>query len=283
MGPTQQRRKQFLIGSVAVLAGALAIAGCQDKAAHPDEKSAVTSSLNSNNLKDVSVSQDQEKGVMTLTGNVDTDDQKSQAAVLAKQAAPDYTIADEIGVGPPGAESQAKSVHSNLDNAIEDNYKASIKAHKNLDDQSIDYSAKNGTLMLKGSVKTVAQKREAEKLAKEVPNVQQVVNEIEVNLTSATYAQCLEVCITLTGRGLRIAPLLFRSEGVLTFAHDAKDTPLNGYLRRGHEDRIHFRVRWLQPDYRTFNVIALQSGFGAAHQRNDDVSFVGSDTFSTNT
>ncbi len=180
MGPTQQRRKQFLIGSVAVLAGALAIAGCQDKAAHPDEKSAVTSSLNSNNLKDVSVSQDQEKGVMTLTGNVDTDDQKSQAAVLAKQAAPDYTIADEIGVRPPGAESQAKSVDSNLDNAIEDNYKASIKAHKNLDDQSIDYSAKNGTLMLKGSVKTVAQKREAEKLAKEVPNVQQVVNEIEV-------------------------------------------------------------------------------------------------------
>jgi len=136
--------------------------------------------LNSNNLKDVSVSQDQEKGVMTLTGNVDTDDQKSQAAVLAKQAAPDYTIADEIGVRPPGAESQAKSVDSNLDNAIEDNYKASIKAHKNLDDQSIDYSAKNGTLMLKGSVKTAAQKREAEKLAKEVPNVQQVVNEIEV-------------------------------------------------------------------------------------------------------
>jgi len=180
MEPTQQYRKHFLIGSVAVLAGALAIAGCQDKAAHPDEKSAVTNSLNSNNLKDVSVSQDQQKGVMTLTGNVDTDDQKSQAAVLAKQAAPDYTIADEIGVRPPGAESQAKAVDSNLDSAIEDNYKASIKAHKNLDDQNIDYSAKNGTLMLKGSVKTTVQKREAEKLAKEVPNVQQVVNEIEV-------------------------------------------------------------------------------------------------------
>lgn len=180
MRPTQQQRKQFLIGSVAVLSGALAIAGCQSKTAHPDEKSAVTNSLNSSNLKDVSVSQDQEKGVMTLTGNVDTDDQKSQAAALAKQAAPDYTIADEIGVRPPGAESQAKAVDSNLDNAIEDNYKASIKAHKNLDDQSIDYSAKNGTLMLKGSVKTAAQKREAEKLAKDVPNVQQVVNEIEV-------------------------------------------------------------------------------------------------------
>jgi hyperosmotically inducible periplasmic protein len=180
MEPTQQHRKQFFVGSVVVLAGALAIAGCQNKPAHPDEKSAVTNSLNSNNLSNVSVSQDRDKGVMTLTGDVNSDDQKTQAENLAKQAAPDYTIADEIGVRPAGAESQAKSVDSNLDSAIEDNYKASIKAHKNLDDQSIDYSAKNGTLMLKGSVKTEAQKREAAKLAKEVPNVQQVVNEIEV-------------------------------------------------------------------------------------------------------
>lgn len=35
--------------------------------------------------------------------------------------------------------------------------------------RSIDYSAKNGTLVLKGSVKTEAQKREAAKLANDVP------------------------------------------------------------------------------------------------------------------
>ncbi len=180
MEPTQRQRKQFVIGSAILFASALAITGCQNKPAHPDEKSAVTNSLNGNNLKDVSVSQDQDKGVMTLTGNVDSQDQKSQAETLARQAAPDYTIADEIGVRPPGAESQAKAVDSNLDSAIEDNYKASIKSNKNLDDQSIDYSAKNGTLVLKGSVKTEAQKREAAKLAKAVPNVQQVVDEIEV-------------------------------------------------------------------------------------------------------
>ncbi len=46
--------------------------------------------------------------------------------------------------------------------------------------QAADYLAKNGTLVLKGSVKTAAQKKEAEHLAKKVPNVQQVVNEIEV-------------------------------------------------------------------------------------------------------
>jgi hyperosmotically inducible protein len=117
---------------------------------------------------------------MSLSGNVASDDQKTQAETLAKQAAPDYTIANEIGVRPPGAESQAGAVASKLDSGIEDNFKAAIKAHKSLDDQSISASAKNGTLTLKGTVKTAAQKKEAATLAKQVPNVQQVVNELEV-------------------------------------------------------------------------------------------------------
>ena len=162
------------------LGGLLTVAGCNTTPAHPDDKTAVTQSLSANNLSDVSVSQDQDKGVITLTGNVASDDQKSQAASLAQQAAPGYTIANQIGVRPVGAEGQASSVASSLDSGIEDNFKASLKGHSNLDDQSISYSSKNGTLLLKGTVKTVAQKKEAEKLAKQVPNVQQVVNEIEV-------------------------------------------------------------------------------------------------------
>ncbi len=176
-----QTHRQFLLGSAAVLAGALTIAGCHNEPAHPDEKSAVTNSLSSSSsLSNVSVSQDRAKGIMTLTGNVASDDLKTQAESLAKQAAPDYTVADEIGVRPVGVESQAGSVSSNLDSGIEDNFKASIKAHKSLDDQSIHAKAKNGTLVLTGSVKTPEQKREAGKLAKTVPNVQQVVNELEV-------------------------------------------------------------------------------------------------------
>jgi hyperosmotically inducible protein len=172
--------RQIFPGLAATLIGTLAVAGCHNQPAHPDEKSAVTTSLNSNNLGSVSVSQDRDKGVMTLTGNVTSGDLKSQAESIAKQAAPDYTIADEIGVRPVGDQSQAGAVSSNLDSAIEDNFKASIKANRNLDEQSIHFSAKNGTLVLKGSVKTLAQKHEAEGLAKRVPNVQQVVNELEV-------------------------------------------------------------------------------------------------------
>lgn len=171
----------LLVGPAAVLAGAMAIGGCHSPM-HPDEKSAVTDSLNSNNLKNVSVSQDRDKGVMTLKGDVDSQDMKNQAETLAKQAAPDYTIADEIGVRPPEA-ANAGAVASNIDSGIEDNFKASIKAHSNLDDQSIHANAKNGTLVLTGTVKTAVQKKEVETLARHVPNVQQVVNELEVKPT----------------------------------------------------------------------------------------------------
>lgn len=175
---TTNTHHRLLLSSAAILAGAMIVAGC-NKPSHPDEKSAVNDALKNNNLSAVSVSQDRDKGVMTLKGNVDSEDLKNQAENVAKQAAPDYTVADEIGVRPPG-ENNAGSVASNLDSAIEDNYKAAIKAHASLNDQSIHCDAKNGTLVLKGTVKTEKQKKEAEDLAKKVPNVQQVVNEIEV-------------------------------------------------------------------------------------------------------
>lgn len=181
-------RHKLLLGSAGMLVCGLAIAGCHNTTTHPDEKQAVTNTLSDNQIQSVSVSQDRDKGVMTLTGNVGTDDRKGRAEALAKQAAPDYTIANEIGVRPPEDASQAGAVASDLDSAIEKNFKAAIRAHENLNKQSIDYSAKNGTLILKGTVKTLEQKSEAESLAKTVPNVQQVVNEIEVKPTKHSTA-----------------------------------------------------------------------------------------------
>ena len=176
---------QSLTRIVSFMAAALlslfVLVGCNSQAQHPDVKDAVNSAMTQNNLGVVKVSQDRDKGVLTLTGDVDSADKKMQAEQVAKQAAPDYAIANELAVRPPTADnSQAKAVDSNLDSGIEDNFKAALKAHKNLDDQSIHYDAKNGTLVLKGSVKTAQQKKEAMMLAKNVPNVKEVVNELEV-------------------------------------------------------------------------------------------------------
>ncbi len=166
---------------VAAFSALLILGACNNNAQHPDVKDAVDTAMTRHDLGVVKVSQDRDKGVLTLSGDVETPDKKSEAESVAKEAAPGYTIANEIGVRPIGEESQAKAVDSNLDDGIENNYKAAIKAHKDLDDQSIHYDAQNGTLVLKGSVKTVAQKKEAALLAKNTPNVKDVIDEIEVN------------------------------------------------------------------------------------------------------
>src|SRR5271166_235069 len=171
-----------------ILAATFTLAGCS-RNDHPDVKYAVDSAMTQNGLGVVKVSQDRNKGVVTLKGDVESEDQKAQAENIARQAAQGYTIANELGVTPPGTGSQAKDVNSKLDSAIEDNYKAALKEHKNLDDQSISVDAKNGTLVLKGSVKTKSQQQEAVKLAKAVPNVQEVVNEIEVKPDKNATAQ----------------------------------------------------------------------------------------------
>jgi len=168
---------KMLLAPTLFLGGALVLGGCSKS--YPDEKPAVDQALTGSDFGTVGVSQDRKKGVMTLRGNVGLPGDKTRAEKIAQRAAPDYTIANEIGVRPEGMPNAA-GMDSKLDSAIEDQFKAKIKSHRNLDDQSISGSAKNGTLVIKGSVKTPQQKAEAESLAKQLPNVQQVVNELTV-------------------------------------------------------------------------------------------------------
>lgn len=168
------------IVAAAGLAGVMAIAGCNNGPKYADSKDAVNNALTQNNLGSIHVSQDRDKGVMTLTGTVPADDQKMQAENVAKQAAPTYTIADEIAVVPPQNASATKAANADIDDAIEDTFKADLKKDPGLNDQDVSVKSKNGAVILSGSVKTAAQKREAEKMAKQIPNVQQVVNEIKV-------------------------------------------------------------------------------------------------------
>ena len=86
---------------------------------------------------------------------------------------------NQISVEPVGNETAAKRVESNVDDGIENNYKAALIS-KGLDKEHIRLGAKNGVLVLKGSVKTPNQRQEAEQVADNVPNVAQVVNEIQV-------------------------------------------------------------------------------------------------------
>jgi hyperosmotically inducible periplasmic protein len=142
-------------------------------------KESVQRALDQADLKGISVAEDRDKNTITLSGKLHSEDAKQQAGQVAQAAAGARVVANEISVQPVGLESQAKEINSNLDGAIEKNFKAAIIA-QGLDKQNIDYKAKNGLLTLTGNVKTAQQRQQAEQIASAVPNVGQVLNQIEV-------------------------------------------------------------------------------------------------------
>jgi hyperosmotically inducible periplasmic protein len=164
-----------------LLAVAMVSAGCM-RSDHPSVKLAVYNTLDQHDLRSVTVSEDRRAGVITLSGIVGANDRKQRAEQIAQQAAPGYSIVDRIQVDASGlqGEERALAQTAQLDSAIEDRYKARLASNHALKNQKIEFSAYNGTLTLKGSVKNARERKEAEDLAKRVPQVHNVVNEIEV-------------------------------------------------------------------------------------------------------
>ena len=179
MKHTSTRIGLLALGAV-MLVGLLALVGCHGD--HPDDKAAVYNALYQHDLASVEVSQDRHNGVITLRGIVGSADRKTHAEDLARQAAPGYTITNQLTVDNSGIQSLEQKAQKNvaLDNAIEKNFKQSLQSDKRLRREHIQYSATNGTLFLKGSVKSDRDWREADDLAKKVPQVQHVVNDLAV-------------------------------------------------------------------------------------------------------
>ncbi len=167
-----------VLGILAVLTVGIGLA-CNSQRNTVSYEDQVKSSLKQAELSDVNVSEDKDKNTITLSGSVHSENAKEDAAKIAQAAAGTRVIVNEISVQPVGDESAARDIEKNTDNAIEDNYKAALTA-QGLDKERISYDAKNGVLKLTGSVKSAPRKQEAEKLAQAIPNVQQVVNQIEV-------------------------------------------------------------------------------------------------------
>ena len=174
--------------NVSILLVACAIAltlACSDRPPKaPDVAGDIRHSLDQAGLNDVSVSQDRDKSVVTLSGKVATDDDKARAESIARSIAGTEVVSNEIGVRPNGDESTAKKVDSDLDSGIDKNLEAMLVQHRMKRD--VRYDVNNGVVTLKGDVSSQAQRSSVEKLAEQVPNVKQVVNELEVKHQKAS-------------------------------------------------------------------------------------------------
>jgi hyperosmotically inducible periplasmic protein len=159
------------------------LAGCSGTTKSPDVADNIRKSLEQSGLKDVSVSQDRDKGVVTLTGTTASEADKAQAESIAKSFADQQVVANQIAVRPPGNENATK-IDSDLDQAIEKNVDAVLLQNKY--DQTVKYQVKNGVVTLTGKVNSQTKRAMVERLVTAVPNVQQVVNELQVKDQKAT-------------------------------------------------------------------------------------------------
>jgi osmotically-inducible protein OsmY len=79
------------------------------------------------------------------------------------------------------------TVNSDLDEGIKKNLDAAlIRSHM---EKSVKYEVKNGVVTLTGEVDTQNKRARAEKLATSVPNVQQVVDNLQIKNQKATSPQ----------------------------------------------------------------------------------------------
>lgn len=164
---------------------AVLLAGCYGRAGKsPDVADSIRRSLDQAGLKDVSVSQDRDKGVVTLDGHVAADADKAQAESIAKSMAVGQVVANQIAVMPPGGERDAKAMDSALDKGIENNLHAALIQSRL--QKTVKYDVKNGVVTLTGKANSQSSRAQAQQIAASVPNVQQVVNDLQVRNQKAS-------------------------------------------------------------------------------------------------
>jgi osmotically-inducible protein OsmY len=171
--------------SVLAMVVTATLVGCSATATKsPEVSDSIRKSLDSANLKDVSVTQDRDKGVVTLGGHVAAGGDKSLAESIAKSLAGAQVVSNEIAVIPPASASDAKKVNSDLDQGIEKNVDAALI--QSGIQKGVKYGVKSGVVTLTGEVGSETLRTQIQTVASTVPNVQQVVNELQVKNQKAT-------------------------------------------------------------------------------------------------
>lgn len=181
------KKLKLSVGVLTLIAAGI-LGGCSGTAAKsPDVTEGIRQSLDQAGLKDVTVSQDADKGIVTLGGNVTADADKAQAESLAKSLAGGQVVADQIIVLPPGGEKEAKAVNTDLDEGISKNLDAALIQNRMHD--NVKYEVKAGVVTLTGEVNSESKRARAAKVATAVPNVLQVVNDLQVKDQKASSSQ----------------------------------------------------------------------------------------------
>lgn len=124
---------------------------------------------------DISVKTD--KGVVALSGFVDSAEKKAHAVSVAKQVEGVKSVQDQLNL-KDAKEGTVKGYMGDAATTAE--VKAKLLGTKDMPSTSISVETVDGVVQLTGSVDTAAQIREAESVAKQIDGVKSVKNDLKV-------------------------------------------------------------------------------------------------------
>ena len=119
------------------------------------------------------------EGVVTLTGNVDSEAAKEQALMLARETEGVTEVRDMLSARTPMGTGEAPDVNRTAGTAIDDatltmNVKSKLLSDDLVKGLKIDVDTRDGVVYLTGNVGSEAEKDQAVKLARETEGVRDV-------------------------------------------------------------------------------------------------------------
>ena len=148
---------------------------------------------------DLSVSADVDRNEATLSGTVATEEMRTRAVEMARSANPGLTVNDKIDVKPrettrseytpemareevARARTHKETVGGTVDDAwIHSKLVAQLIADKDTPERKINVDVTNNVVTLRGTVESMEQKQEAERVAKQTDGVKSVRNMLKVS------------------------------------------------------------------------------------------------------
>lgn len=147
---------------------------------------------------DLDIDADASQNTVTLSGKVASQEMRTHAVELAKNAHPGIVVTDKIDVEPrdvPRAEytednartarerarERGETIGASLDDAwIHTKVVSKLITNADTPQRKINVDVNNNVVTLRGTVETAAQKTEAERVAKDTEGVRRVVNQLKV-------------------------------------------------------------------------------------------------------
>ncbi len=123
-------------------------------------------------VKGREVSVETQKGVVHLRGKVDSDEAKSAAADVAKGIDGVKSVKNDLQVVAPSARKAVDANDKDIAKAVES------KVHRDTQLKKVDVRADSGVVTLTGEVPTIGASAKASEMARSVPGVKSVKNEL---------------------------------------------------------------------------------------------------------